>query len=288
MKRKILTITAISVSIMLAMSSYQSGTHGSLGNRTGSNGGSDGCNSCHGNSANAATTVNIALLQAGNPVTTYTPGQTYTVRLTGQNTGNARAKFGFQMTAANASGTAVGTMATNGVSGVALRASNTLIEHSQPLDGTLGSPSDYTYTRDFSWTAPAAGTGAVKFFAVLNAVNGNGNDDSNGGDQWNKGQSVSITEVTNTSIPSLEGMAKIQLYPNPSGNELKVDLANAKMGTYDFEIIDISGRSIKHEKHIYSSQGQVMKADISKLKSGQYFLKLNNGESQTTLKFQKL
>ncbi len=288
MKRKLLTISAVGIGMLLAVSSMQSGTHGTLGNRTGSNGVSDGCNSCHGNNANTATVVNIELLSGGNPVTTYTPGATYTVRLNGQNATNGRPKFGFQLTAANAGGTSVGTLATNGVSGVATRANGTLIEHTQPLEGSLNADNNYTYVKEFLWTAPAAGTGTVKFYAVLNAVNGNGISDANGGDQWNKGQSASITEEQGSSIKQQNGITGLEIFPNPAGNELSIVLHTTDYGAYELSVIDLSGRILQSKVHMHSGSGQRFRSDISSLPSGTYLLNvLHNGKKMTT-KFQKL
>ncbi|RYD99365.1 MAG: T9SS type A sorting domain-containing protein [Sphingobacteriales bacterium] len=274
--------------MLLAVSSMQSGTHGTLGNRTGSNGSNDGCNSCHGDNANTATVITIELLSGGTPVTSYTPGATYTVRLNGQNQTNARSKFGFQLTAANNAGTSVGTMATNGVSGVATKANNTLIEHSQPLDGTLSPDNNYTYVREFSWTAPAAGAGTVKFYAVLNAVNGNGTPDANGGDQWNKGQSVNITEEQGSSLKQQNLITGLAVFPNPAGKELSLVLNTTDYGAYEVTIVDLSGRILQSKMHMHSGSGQSFRSDIASLASGTYLLNVKHNGKEVTTKFQKL
>lgn len=288
MKKRLLTISAISVGMLLAVSSMQSGTHGTLGNRTGSNGNNEGCASCHGNNANTATVITIELLSGGNPVTTYTPGTTYTVRLSGQNATNARPKFGFQLTAANAAGTSVGTMATNGVTGVATRANNTLIEHTQPQDGTLSPDNNYTYVREFNWTAPVAGTGTVKFYAVLNAVNGNGSPDANGSDQWNQGESVTITEAEGTAIKQHNLLKGLEVFPNPAGKELSLVLNTTDYGAYEVSVIDFAGRVLQSKVHMHSGSGQSFKSDITSLAPGIYLINVKHNGKEVTTKFQKL
>lgn len=288
MKRKLLTISAVSIGMLLAVSSMQSGTHGTLGNRTGSNGNNEGCASCHGNNANTATVISIELLSGGTPVTSYTPGATYTVRLNGQNATNARPKFGFQLTAANTAGTSVGTMGVNGVTGVATRANNTLIEHTQPLDGTLGTDNNYSYVRTFSWTAPAAGTGTVKFYAVLNAVNGNGSPDANGSDQWNKGQSVDITEEQGSSIKQQNRITGLEVFPNPAGNELSLVLNTTDYGAYEVSVIDLAGRVLQSKVHMHAASGQSLRSDISSLAPGTYLINVKHNGKEVTTKFQKL
>ena len=284
MKRKILSFASVGVFLAVVLSSMQTGTHGNLGNRTGSNGGSDGCNSCHGNS-NPATSVMITLLDNGTPVTTYTPGQTYTLRMSGANTTNGRPKFGFQLTAANEAGTSVGSIATNGVNNVATRAGNTLIEHTQPLDGTLEND-NYNYVRDFTWTAPAAGTGNVKFYAVLNAVNGNGNDDSNGNDQWNKGQSGIITEAGGSSIRPVNELKEVKIFPNPGNDILNIQVGSG--GSTEVIVHDINGRTVKPTQHFFAGKEQNYRMDISALPQGTYFVNIKQGHLGSVIKFQKL
>lgn len=288
MKRKLLTISAVGIGLLLTVSSMQSGTHGTLGNRTGSNGGNDGCSPCHGNNSNTATVVKVEILSGSTPVSSYTPGATYTVRLNAQNLTNGRPKFGFQLTAANTGGTSVGTMNTNGVTGVATRANNTLIEHTQPLDGTLNSENNYTYIREFTWTAPPAGTGTVKFHAVVNAVNGNGNSDANGGDQWNIGQSSNITEAQGSSLKEQNRIAGLEVFPNPAGNELGLVLNTTDYGAYELTIVDLSGRILQSKVHMHSGSGQSFRTDISSLASGTYLLHIKHNGKEATSKFQKL
>lgn len=288
MKRKLLSISAVGLGLLLAVSSMQSGTHGTLGNRTGSNGNNEGCSPCHGNNANTATVITIELLSGSTPVTSYTPGATYTVRLSGQNQTNARPKFGFQLTAANTAGTSVGSMGANGVAGVATRANNTLIEHTQPLDGTLSPDNNYTYVRSFSWTAPPAGTGTVKFYAVLNAVNGNSSPDANGADQWNKGQSVNISEEPGTSLKQQNLITGLEVFPNPAGKELSLVLHSTDYGAYELTIVDLSGRVLQSKVHMHSGSGQSFRTDISSLASGTYLLHVKHNGKEVTSKFQKL
>src|SRR5690606_1357028 len=104
---------------------------------------------------------------------------------------NANPKFGFQLTCgpATASSTTLGTFDNTGVTGTSLRSSNKFVEHSTPLDGAV-SGGTASYERTFKWTAPVSGSGNVKFYAVVNGVNGNGNEDA--GDNWNFGTSGEI------------------------------------------------------------------------------------------------
>lgn len=283
MKKKFIAIASIGVFSAIVFSSYQSGTHGTLGNRTGSNGPSDGCFNCHG-SQSSATTVTVALLDGSSPVTAYVPGRTYTVVLGGMHSGTANPKYGFQLTCATTAGSAAGTMSANGVTGVSARASNTLLEHNTPLSGTVNS-GNMIYGNSFQWTAPAAGTGSVKFYAVMNAVNGNGQSDA--GDNWNFGTSGTITEQTGTSVKTINELKGLSLYPNPAAAEVSVHFENAVAGTYQFQVMDMTGRAVKTTESVFSNGENVFKANTAELNAGMYFIKVSNGTQEKTMKFFK-
>lgn len=180
MKKTLLTLLSLSV-VYLTMSSYHLGPAMSGMNLTGSQGYTPTCSqgSCHTFSAN--TMVTITLDSAGNSVTSWVPGMTYTVKLHGTNTSNL-AKFGFQFSAVKGVGvsqTQAGTFSSlptnvhaQPVSGI------TVVEHGLQLNNTTAG----VYDVQFSWTAPAAGAGTLTFYAILNAVNNNSSDN---GDQFN-------------------------------------------------------------------------------------------------------
>lgn len=166
-------------------------------------GNSAGCGQgCH--TSGTTTTINIELDSAGIPTTRYVAGKSYTVKLTGKNTSTTSLpKFGFQI------GSIVGASATttpvNAGSWVAPFPTNTkyvapkagkfvvgIVEQTAALAATSGSGGNgTTYVQTFNWTAPASGTGTISFWAVINAVNGNGSDS---GDKYNTGH-VTITEL---------------------------------------------------------------------------------------------
>ncbi|HET6225313.1 MAG TPA: T9SS type A sorting domain-containing protein [Bacteroidia bacterium] len=170
-------------------------------------GNSAGCGQgCH--TSATTTTINIELDSAGVPVTRYVGGKSYTVKLTGKNTSTTSLpEFGFQIGCIVGS-TAV-TTPTNAGSWIAPFPTNTkyvapksgkfvvgVVEQTAAIAATSGTGGNgTTYVQTFNWTAPAAGTGTISFWAVINAVNGNNNDT---GDKYNTGH-VTITELTPVS-----------------------------------------------------------------------------------------
>jgi hypothetical protein len=161
--RKIYTYIAFFVSlsvILIVNTANSSGRPGSYSGSPGDNGLT--CTSCHGggpaqNLANAITT-NI-------PSSGYVPGNTYTLTLTNSHPTNIR--FGFQVTAEDASNSKVGTFLAPNTAVQVVNGGNAATHTSS---GNMGTNNARTWTVD--WVAPPAGTGDVTFYAAFNSGNG--------------------------------------------------------------------------------------------------------------------
>ena len=131
------------------------------------------CSACHGGGIYNPT-VTLELLNSSNvPVTSYTAGASYTVRLSIIASAGTP-QFGFQIMNARASNNANinswGTTLPTNVKNTLTSGGRNYIEHSAKLtNGIL----------DIPWTAPIATTGTVNFYGVGNAVDGLG---GSGGD----------------------------------------------------------------------------------------------------------
>jgi hypothetical protein len=156
-----------------------------LGNSTGSIGGKTGsigdaginCTQCHtGQPQNATNWVTTNIPQTG-----YVPGQTYIITVTGTHTGVV--KFGFELTAENATGTKVGTFVITNATQTKLTNGNKAVTHTSA--GTTPAAGSKTWT--VNWTAPNPAVGPVTFNAALNAANGNGT---------NQGDVIYLTSTT--------------------------------------------------------------------------------------------
>ena len=200
MKKKYILVPIIALMGYCSLTSYQAGPGLSSLERTGASGGTTGCagGGCHGSSAGIGVTVE--LLSGTTPVTTYTAGASYTVRVTGTYTSSSSTtaslpKFGYQVSAMRTGSTTAnaGTWGTAPASSHAATAAGiNLIEQSTGITATTGGGAPgSTYVISVPWTAPAAGTGSVTLRSVINAVNGNGSAD--GVDRWASG-STTITE----------------------------------------------------------------------------------------------
>jgi hypothetical protein len=175
---------------------YNSGIDG-----TGASGGG-GCGSCHSSATTDAAKVELD--SAGVAVTSYRPGLSYTVKISASNgSSSSLPKFGFQVAVVQSSGAGsnpvdAGTFGTLPASvrkttTAQSQLTETIIEQSAAITATSGGGANgSTYIESIPWTAPAAGTGSVVIYGVMNEVNGNG---SESGDKYQKATAVTITEA---------------------------------------------------------------------------------------------
>lgn len=129
------------------------------------------CSACH-LAGQFNPQVHLEVLSGGVPVTTYVPGQTYTVRVVVDASPNASV-FGFQTVALSGPDHVQAGIFQNPPTGVAIRTVNnrSYAEHQFP---------SLKDTFQLSWVAPPANTGQVRLYAAGIAANGNGSDSGDG------------------------------------------------------------------------------------------------------------
>ena len=119
--------------------------------KTGSPGDGSHCVSCHGGSAAMVTgwiTSNI-------PAQGYTAGTTYTITATVSGSG----KKGFEVSPQSATGTQLGVLTAG--------SNNHLVGGTKYVTQNTAGSSSGTTIYNFTWTAPASGTGSVKFYGAF-------------------------------------------------------------------------------------------------------------------------
>jgi len=214
MKKKLLLLPLAAALIYVTLCSYSTGAAATGGiDGTGATTAA-GC-SCHTHAT--TTTVAIELDSAGIPVTQYVGGGSYTIKITGTNTGTLTTltHFGFQIAAVNLTGagtsaaTDAGTLQSTGLpascqftstatSGLPIN----VVEHNTQILATTGTGGPgTTYVESIGWTAPVAGTGSIKLYGAVNAVNDDGTDV---GDAWNN-NNVTITEYVVPTLAPITG-----------------------------------------------------------------------------------
>lgn len=285
MKRILLSgLSAGMVALMFSSASTGPAANG-LGNRTGSQGSIPSCSGggCHGGPSTTLMTT-LAVLDANNtPVTSYIPGATYKIIVGGTNTASGQPQFGFQATAVRKSAPSqqAGTFNATGNIGVRTNITPNVVEHNTKLNGTTVG-GNTAYAAQFNWVAPAAGTGIVQFFAIVNAVSGmNGADAADRFKQLD--MPVELTEAPSSSVATVKRSA-LSFYPNPASTELNLRLP-AIHSSAAVMIIDAAGRVVSLESH--SLQAGKATLSTAHLTPGNYYMSVQADETVYSAPFVK-
>lgn len=191
MKKLIIYFFLGAASIWANSSGAPTGTAGAPGD--------DNCAICHNGAVNSGAGRVAVSLASG---TTYTPGQTVRLRITLEDPSAAR--WGFNLTVRReASNDFPGSFAIpSGQSPALVQIRNQgtarYVTHSANTGSTFRGQRN-TATWEVDWTAPAAGTGPVRFYVAGNAANNNG---STGGDLIYT-SNLSVGEASSTPPPAV-------------------------------------------------------------------------------------
>jgi hypothetical protein len=203
---------------------------GSPVGRTGAPGESN-CTSCHsGTAQNGATENVLVLLDGENPVTAYTPGNTYNVTLA---MASNPAKKGFQATALNPQNTMAGSFSSAPSTNISTGNSKQYANHRST------SNSSSTALWSWSWTAPSTDVGNVTFYVASNKANNNGNDN---GDVIYLSQHV-FNAVSTASINEAE-TTKTKVWFNTAERLLNLKVSTHKPEKVHLNLVDITGKSV--------------------------------------------
>lgn len=203
------------------------------------------------------------------PAGGYVGGNTYTVTIT-VNAGGANGnKYGFSASATK-DGTATFTGGfANADNTTLVKASGNYIVHNSSVAGN-GVNSSHSFI--FNWTAPAIGTGSVKFWAAGNSANGN--NGSNGDQIYNS--SLLVNEAPGASITE-DIIEAFNLFPNPATDYVTLSMPSEFMDG-SLKVFDISG------KMVYSSNlsDTNLNIDLNTFVQGTYIVEIEkNGKSYT-------
>ena len=225
--------------------------------------------------------MGIILDSAGIPVTQYIGGHTYTLIITDTNTSSGPLpKYGFECSVVTGSGSSsvqagsFGTAPAN--TAVHTTSSRKIWGHDAPISPAYGvGATGSVYIDSIQWTAPAAGSGTVTVYNVMNNVNNNGSADA--GDLWNN-ISVSFTERTTshpTSVQGADNDLAVQTYPNPVTNMLNISLGNTTAAAV--QVFDLNGRCVASEQ----VSGSHATINTGSWAAGMYHIAVNsNGKVQ--------
>jgi Reeler domain len=276
-KNYILKITSLAL-ICFFLSSFEDGPANGNKDATGSPFNNASCSSpsCHGSSLSAGN-LSVSILDlTDNPVTSYTPGENYTIRLSV--VGGSLTHFGFQLLVLNnlnnPSAVSIGTLTPN--------SPNTQItdfngkkyaEHSSQLSSGI---------IEINWVAPMAGTGTANIYAV--AINAN-NNGAKTGDQPLVPITASLTESISSGLNSSNKLnSSIRLVTN-STNQLEAYLKSNVAGSFDFLLMDIAGKVLETRVQQVNIGENRFLFSTENLSKGVYTLRVSDGTSTLAGKF---
>ena len=230
------------------------------------------CTACHtGNALNApGGSVVISAPDA------YEPGTRVDITVNVQHSDASR--FGFQLTAKDVSGQFVGTFDVSAPDvRIAVGSPGEHVTHSPAID------TDGSASWTIPWTAPAAGSGTVTFYAAGNAANG---DFTNQGD-FIFTSSATLAEGTATHVDRDAGLPFVleigAAYPNPSvAGEVVIPFSTPSRETVSLTLSDMSGRSFDARVSRHTDRFTV---ETSGLKPGVYLARLSDGRTVRTARF---
>jgi hypothetical protein len=255
MNKKLFLLPVVAGALCLTLSSYNSGYTSNATGSDGLTGSSVGCGAGTGCHSTTATTgimgiqTFVVLDSAGTFVTRYKPGVTYKLWLIGLNsTGVSLPKFGFQLSAVKGTGTSATQAGT--FSGLPSNmSSNTdaggriYLGHNNAWNASRVTIGSFTVDADsvfVNWTAPAASSGTVSVFGVINQINADGNNTS--ADKWD----TVLARFTELPAPSaVNEVSKAftaVVYPNPAINSVNIKIENVTDGNYAVSIFDMYGK----------------------------------------------
>ncbi len=260
MKLKIVTFLILPFAIICLVASNKINPNNPPAGRTGAPGETTcQASGCH---AGGAFTGTVELTGVPDTVVANT---SYTLTLT--NTSDA-VRSGFQLTVLDKANTKVGTLTAGAGCSLANAGGRQYVRQSSPRNLTGGSTS-----WSFTWKAPAeVANDSIFFYFASLCADGNGQKT---GDNALKNSKAVVLPAMVSSVGDKVADFDFQFYPNPAKDFVMIEIP----GKGKAEILDENGRVVLQTVVVNSKR-----LDITKLKNGLYFSKIEmNGESQTRI-----
>ncbi len=230
------------------------------------------CVVCHSSGA-FEPAIKLEILDGTTPVTAYQPGQTYQLRVTITAGMGEPVGHGFQATAlTGAEDQAAGnfTESSNGIRVLSLN-DREYIEHTR-------SNIDSNYF-EFFWTAPEAGTGAVRFYAAGTAVNGAAGSGGDGAASLE--EPLVLEEATATTVFNRADLqVDWTIYPNPARDFIVVEVNDDLDVDARLQLFDLNGRLLREMAAQRGPNSLINGA--TNLAGGIYQVRLVSAGKQTT------
>lgn len=273
--KKSLTIILLSVGFVILLITYgmSYGILSDNGKAGKTNSPGEGnCTSCHNsftvNTGGGSTIITSTDLTGWS----YTPGVTYTINVTVAR--STMSLYGVDFEALLPSGANAGTLAITNPTQTQLKTVTVSGNSRNNVVHQLnGGASSNSHTFSFHWTAPAAGTGNVTFYAAGLACDGNGS--ASGDYTYTTSQIVTenITEIKDNE----NNKFLINIYPNPASEDCIVKYELSENSTVIIDLISSDGKFKKNIINTNKASGQYDQKIVfdSSIAKGAYFVRIN-------------
>ena len=315
MKIKVVLFLVFAASLSLTLSSYRVGAAffggydatGAEGTGNLTNGGVAiaGCSAgstCHNSTASLGTILELD--SQGVAVTSYRGGGSYTVKISATNaTGHQLPVFGFQLATVLAAGGGTSNAVQAGTwdstslphnvryvqgggSGSGLNIP--IVEHSDTLSAASGTGgAGTTYSVSVPWTAPAAGTGSVMIYGVLNGSLGHDTASQN---YYQAATPITITEAVNTGVNNISAnLNSFKAYPTVMNDNVTVAFDLKESSVITLSLVSMNGETVRTFIPQTSMSAGTFKNtyDVSGLTTGVYLVRMQIGNSSVITKVVK-
>ena len=103
-------------------------------------------------------------------------------------------------------------------------------------------------------------------------------------DNWIEGDGFDL-EYYSVGIDDQSGITEISLYPNPSSNNLYIDLTTEEAGDIQFKIFDMTGKLIKQESVSHDGGNLHYQTTVNNLAKGIYIMRIQTNKGESIRKF---
>lgn len=236
---------------------------------------------CHTSNSFSPSIAATLLMDDTLAVTEYEPGEQYTLQLVTTAGTGTPLRYGFQTVALKDSlaNTGAGTFGTppTGFKKVTL-SGRVYIEHSSPRTKD---------TLKVTWTAPAAGSGKVRFYASGIAANGNGSSTGDGTATLGNNPLI-VNELIVAGVRTTPLLSSFEVLPNPVTDQLTLRMVNDQGKNFQMVIADGNGRILHKQRLTISAGESVQQFDFSSFQTGVYLVSITDGRRYSTAKVLKL
>lgn len=215
------------------------------------------------------------MLQDGGVVTSYTPGESYVLRVRATHSGDP-VGFGFQALAIDSNEVQAGNF-NNAPAGTKIT----------PLGGRQypeQSSRSSSNTFEIPWDAPAEGTGDVSIYASVVIANGMSGSGGDGSAFLN--DPVVLTELmVNTRETQL--LEELAVFPNPASERISLSLSGEINTEAIITITNLQGQQVARERIGLVNGQQQHDLSVGHLASGTYVLTITDGQRSNHIRFVK-